>query len=213
MLNILTTCSLLTILAVYSFQCTAAPNQYSEHSILPRGSEGPTPRPPFGTSTLNTTQLPLILAATDTESRTSDTHSLDTIRNKLALYTYIVDGQQFSALDQIFIDDAIANYSNPIGLLNGLDAIKAGLGKSQASFESSQTLLGSVFVEVVDEHDAWSVTYFRSMRFSTETGQATYAVGMYQDTWFRHDPKKQAWRITRRNTVYQAPGGNSSIEI
>lgn len=213
MLNVLTTYLLATILAIHNFQCAATPSQYSEHLILPRGSEGPTPRPPFGTSTLNTTQLPLILAATDTESRTGDTHSLDTIRNKLALYTYILDGQQFSALNQIFTDDAMANYSNPIGLLNGLDEIKDGLGKSQALFQSSQTLLGSVFVEVVDEHDAWSVTYFRSMRFSTGTGQATYAVGMYQDSWFRHDPKKQAWRIIRRNTVYQTPGGNSSVKI
>lgn len=210
MLNLLTTYSLLLLVAAHFQQAAATPSQYVDHSILPRStSGGPSPRLPFGTSTLNTTQLPLILANTDTESRASDTHSIDTIRNKLALYTYIVDGQQFSALDQIFADGAIASYPAPIGLLNGLDSIKNGLGKSQALVEASQTLLGSVFVEIPDEHDAYSVTYFRSVQFSTSTGQATYSMGMYQDSWFRMDPKKQAWRIIRRNTVFQVSNPTS----
>lgn len=206
MLTFLTTYSLLVVIATHSWLCTASPTQDVGHSILARGSDGATPRLPFGTSTLNTTQLPLILAATDTESRASDTHSLGTIRNKLALWTYILDGQQFSALDQIFADDAIANYPAPIGLLKGVEEIKNGLGKSQASFEASQTLLGSIFIEVLGERDAFSVAYYRSVQFQAGSGQMVYALGMYQDSWFRPNPKKQAWRIVRRNSVNQVGG-------
>lgn len=209
MLNFLTNCSLFVLLVVFSRQCTASPTQDIEHSLLGRGSEGPTPRPLFGTSTLNSTQLPLILATTDTESRASDTHSIDTIRNKLALWTYILDGQQFSTLDQIFASDAIANYTDPIGLLNGLDEIEDGLQKSQASFEASQTLLGSVFVEVQGARDAFSVAYYRSVQFRVGSGQPTYTLGMYQDSWFRSNPKEQAWRIIRRNLVDQVSDSSS----
>lgn len=203
MLSLLTTYSLLVFLSVWLQRCIATPTQERDNLIQRSTSGGPTPRLPFGTSTFNATQLPVILAATDTESRTSDTHSLDTIRNKLALYTYILDGQQFSALDQVFADDAVANYSGSIGPLNGLSDIEDALGKSQALFGATQTLLGSVFVEVVDEHDAYSVAYFRSVQFRVGSGQVTYALGMYQDSWFRTDPKKQAWRIIRRNVVCQ----------
>jgi hypothetical protein len=72
-------------------------------------SGAPTPHLPFGTTAFDTSRLSLILAATDTESCASNTHSLDTIHSKLALYAYIVGDQQFSVLSQMFADNAIAN--------------------------------------------------------------------------------------------------------
>lgn len=136
---------------------------------------------------------------------------LDTeaIRQILALYPYIIDGRSFSALSDVFTSDAVANYSAPLGVLNGLSTIASTLESALASFEGTQHLLGTQSIRICDDNIAISITYYRAVHFLPQNGTGgvvgandiIYAYGQYQDTWEKRDG---LWRIVYRNLVYMA---------
>lgn len=163
---------------------------------------GPAPQLPYGTTPLDSSQLPQLLA--QKTSLDHDTRSMETIRNKLSLYAFAIDGKQFDVLEQIFSSDAVANYSAPLGVLSGVAEIIATMEQTQAKVSAGQHSLSSQFVEIVDEHNAFSVSYFVSAQFGKGVylNEGLYSTGQYQDSWFRQDPKRQEWMISHRNLVY-----------
>ncbi|KAL1598639.1 hypothetical protein SLS60_007779 [Paraconiothyrium brasiliense] len=135
---------------------------------------------------------------------------IEAIRHTLALYPYIIDGRDFPSLSSVFTADAIANYSVPIGVVNGLSAIESTLGAALASFLGTQHLLGSQSVRICDRNSAISVSYYRAVHFLPQnkttgpgdvvTGDAVlYAYGQYQDSW---EKRHGRWKINYRNLVY-----------
>lgn len=181
--------------------CEAA--AYSDRSAYDkRHTPGSPPRMPYGTSIWNSSQLPHILGAK--ADLTNDYQSVETIRNKIALYTFIVDGQQWDTLGYVFASNAVANYSVPLDILSGLDNITATLKESQEKISASQHQIGSQFIEIVDSRNAYSVSYYTSTRFGKGAyeDEALYSRGQYQDTWYRANPKSQDWHIVFRNLVY-----------
>lgn len=62
------------------------------------------------------------------------------IRNTLAHYPLAIDGKNFDALDRVFTQDAVANYSAPLNVLTGLDEIKKVLGQVLAPVLSQHSL-------------------------------------------------------------------------
>ena len=53
----------------------------------------------------------------------TDASSVEAIRQTLAIYPLAIDGRNFEALRKVFTTDVRANYSDPIGALNGVQAV------------------------------------------------------------------------------------------
>lgn len=62
------------------------------------------------------------------------------IRDTLNHYPLAIDGKNFDALDRVFAQDAVANYSAPINVLTGLDEIKKVLEQALAPVLSQHSL-------------------------------------------------------------------------
>lgn len=70
------------------------------------------------------------------------------IRNKLALYPFAIDTRTFSAFDSIFSEDARANYSYSLGVLEGRQAIKDKIQGSLTMFKGTQHTYGTQFIQI-----------------------------------------------------------------
>jgi hypothetical protein len=137
-----------------------------------------------------------------------DATSIEAIRNTLALYPLAIDGLNIDVFDQIFAADARANYSAPIGVLNGIAEIKEKVPAGLSIFAGTHHSYGTQLISICSVTSAVSVTYYTASHFFTpglgpEIANATavlYAYGNYQDTWERQGDG--TWRITNRNLVY-----------
>jgi len=87
------------------------------------------------------------------------------IRNTLAHYPLAIDGKNFDALDLVFTEDAVANYSAPLNVLRGLSQIQFVLKQSLAPV-LSQHAYGTQVIEILEgSRSARSVTYFTASHF------------------------------------------------
>jgi SnoaL-like domain len=111
-------------------------------------------------------------------------------------------------LRRIFTPDARANYSDPLGVLNGVDAIINTLPAGLTLFASTQHMYGTQYIETCSLTSALSITYSQATHFFTPYAGVTSPVdgsqvlvdrGMYQDTWARQG--NGTWKITNRKLV------------
>ncbi|KAK8038223.1 hypothetical protein PG994_014990 [Apiospora phragmitis] len=141
----------------------------------------------------------------------SDLAAESTIGNTLAMYPFAIDSRTFSALDRIFSIDARANYSYPLGVMEGRESIKTTLQQVLATtWKRTHNTYGAQLIQVCSPTSAISVTYYTASHFLVSgtgpeafTGpeSVVYAYGTYQDTWERQRGENE-WRITNRNLVY-----------
>jgi len=75
--------------------------------------------------------------------------SYDAIRDTLSRYPLAVDSKNFTALSLVFTADAVANYSAPLNVLNGLPAIEGTLQQSLAAV-GTQHALSTQVIDIVD---------------------------------------------------------------
>ena len=100
----------------------------------------------------------------DTTSR-QDIVAANLIRNTLSLYPYAIDGKNFASLSNVFVDNVFTNYSPPVGILNGLPAVEAGIQKQLAPVRT-QHLLGTQAIDVKPGScEAKSLSYFTATHF------------------------------------------------
>lgn len=96
-----------------------------------------------------------------------DVETENQIRNTLGHYPLAIDGKNFDALDLIFTEDAVANYSAPLNVLTGLSQIQLVLQKTLEPV-LSQHAYSSQVIEIEDGGEtAKSVTYFTASQFGT----------------------------------------------
>ncbi|KAJ7120811.1 hypothetical protein C8R44DRAFT_736536 [Mycena epipterygia] len=107
-------------------------------------------------------------------------------------------GKGLDHLDLVFTRDVYANYSAPLGILNGTVTLAATL----------QHLLGTCVVPFLGKDDARTVTYFQASHFGrgllngqrgVGTEQVLYAYGAYDDSWVKVG---KDWRVRQRSLVY-----------
>lgn len=111
-------------------------------------------------------QIP-IFDVPSTFANAADSQPADTVAqilNTLSLYPLSIDGKDFNSLSRVFTEDAIANFSAPVGVLTPLTAIKAGIEKQIATVDT-QHAYGTQIVEVLDACSARSVSYFTASHF------------------------------------------------
>ncbi|KAL4886723.1 hypothetical protein BJY04DRAFT_213479 [Aspergillus karnatakaensis] len=133
----------------------------------------------------------------------ADLIATESIRQTLALYPLAIDGKNFAALSQIFTPDIIANYSAPLGILSPLSNIQEVLSTSLACV-TTQHSFGTQVIDILNEDEAVSVTYYQAAHFGTAEGltnQVATAYGQYQDFWIRVEG---GWRVRGRNLVYMS---------
>ena len=131
-----------------------------------------------------------------------DPTALAQISHTLALYPLSLDGKDFSQLKNVFFEDAIANYSAPIGVATGLSAIEATVERA-LQLVTTQHSLGTQTI-VLDKSGckARALTYLTASHFGKGKyeGQVAYAYGEYQDVLAK-DGKD--WKIQIRILQYQ----------
>jgi hypothetical protein len=137
-----------------------------------------------------------------------DPIATEAIRQSLALYALAIDGRNYEVLRKVFTPNARANYSDPIGVLNGVQAIIDTLAPSLSTFVSTQHHLGTQLIHVCGLSSAVSVTYFQATHWFTpytgvenpvDNSKVLIDKAQYQDTWARQ--KDGSWKITNRNLV------------
>ncbi|KAL4928625.1 nuclear transport factor 2 family protein [Aspergillus undulatus] len=173
----------------------------------------PTPNPPIDTDT-DTAPIPLHdLPTLFSPPSTVDSLATETIRKTLSLYPFAIDGKNFAALDRIFTEDAVANYSAPLGVLSPLSSIQETLGQSLKCV-TTQHSLGTQLIDVIGPWHARSVTYYTAAHFGRGelSDQVATAHGQYQDSWERQ--VDGTWRVVYRNLVYMSEViGNQAVFV
>lgn len=87
------------------------------------------------------------------------------IRNTLAHYPLAIDGKNFAALDLVFAQDVVANYSAPLGVLTGLSSVISVL-ESSLSPVTTQHAFGTQVIEILEGGaEARSLTYYTASHF------------------------------------------------
>ena len=143
-----------------------------------------------------------------------DPSVLAQIANTLALYPLAIDGKNFPLLRNVFFQNAVANYSAPLGVLTPLKTIEATL-EAALSPVTTQHALSTQAIDVLRGGcTARSITYFTASHFGKNQyeGQVAYAYAQYQDTWSKD--RDGTWKIQFRNLVYMvrsplSPGNTS----
>lgn len=148
----------------------------------------------------------------------TDATSIEAIRQTLAIYALAIDGRNFQALTKVFTTNARANYSDPIGVITGVQNIISTLAPGLLQFASTQHFLGTQYIDICSLTTAVSVTYFQASHFFVPyTGIANTINGtqvlidksQYQDVWARQIDG--TWKITNRNLVRMV-GSSLSID-
>lgn len=90
------------------------------------------------------------------------------IRNKISLSALALDGKDFDALDYVFTDDAYFNFSEPVGVVNGLADAKEALREALEAYQT-HTLFGTQIINVDTNNTctASSITYFTTSFYGT----------------------------------------------
>ena len=148
------------------------------------------------------------LAAAFNPQALPDPVATESIRQTLALYAYAIDGRNYEVLRKVFTTDVRANYSDPIGMLDGVQAIIDTLPPLLSSFVSTQHHLGTQLIRICGLNSAVSVTYIQASQFLTpntgtgnpvDNSKVFIDRSQYQDTWAKQ--KNGSWKITNRNLV------------
>lgn len=92
------------------------------------------------------------------------------IRNTLAHYPLAIDGKNFAALDLVFTQHVVANYSEPLGVLTGLPAVVSALESSLSPVGTQHAFSTQVIEILAGEVEARSLTYYTASHF----GQGDY---------------------------------------
>jgi hypothetical protein len=137
-----------------------------------------------------------------------DPIATESIRQTLALYALAIDGRNYEVLRKVFTTNARANYSDPIGVLNGVQAIIDILAPALSTFVSTQHHLGTQLIHICSLTSAVSVTYFQATHYFTpytgvenpvDNSKVLIDKAQYQDTWARQ--RDGTWKIANRNLV------------
>lgn len=77
------------------------------------------------------------------------TTAIVSLQQTLALYPLAIDGKNFSALSAVFAPNVVANYSAPLNVIYGLEAVEAALQAALAPV-NSQHALSTFSVQILD---------------------------------------------------------------
>ncbi|KAG4035776.1 hypothetical protein MFRU_001g05440 [Monilinia fructicola] len=152
-------------------------------------------------------QLPEILPI----SFFTDPIATESIRNTLALYAFALDGRNWAAFSRVFAPNVRANYSEPLGIMYGVQNITDKISAAASQFASTQHRYGTQYIAICSPSTAISVTYLQASHFLwpnigpvvEDDNHTLFATGRYEDTWAKSSDG--TWKIVNRNFVFMGP--------
>lgn len=118
------------------------------------------------------------------------------IQDLLADYCHAIDSQNFSALDDIFTEDAIIDYTAVGGAKGNLEETKAYLNKALDKFSGMQHMLGLPQIKLDGNTGSARTICFNPMVIQKDGQPHVFFVGIwYADELVRTD---EGWRISHR---------------
>lgn len=111
-------------------------------------------------------------------------------------YAKACDQKNWTLLDEVFHESAIAIYGDPDGYqCNGLNEIKSFLSESLKTIGDAQHLLTNIQIEV-KEHNALATSYLSALQMSNGSNPEPSQVwGKYNDTLVKDNG---LWKIVRK---------------
>jgi 3-phenylpropionate/cinnamic acid dioxygenase small subunit len=125
------------------------------------------------------------------------------IEDVLKLYCTAIDSLDFALLDQVFVRDAVADYTSSGGIRGSLPEIQAWLAQALEPFSVVQHLVTNTRIELDGDEAHSTCSLFNPLGLPAEGGTTAmlYCGGRYHDR-LRRTP--QGWRIVERvlETLY-----------
>jgi len=118
------------------------------------------------------------------------------IQDLLVAYTHAIDQKDFDALDDIFTNDAIIDYTEAGGAKGNLSEIKAYLARALEKFPSMQHMLGLPQINIIGDKATARTLCFNPMVTEIEGERNVFFVGLWYDDELRRT--EQGWRISSR---------------
>jgi len=119
------------------------------------------------------------------------------IQDLLVAYTQAIDQKDFDALDDLFTEDAIIDYTEAGGAKGNLTEIKSYLARALEKFPSMQHMLGLPQIKIDGDRATARTLCFNPMVTEIDGDRNVFFVGLwYDDTLQRTD---KGWRIATRS--------------
>jgi hypothetical protein len=117
------------------------------------------------------------------------------IQDLIVSYCYAVDSRDWDALDAVFTDDAVIDYSEMVGVKGGLPEIKRFLSESLAPIQAFQHAVSTTRYEIDGDRAKTRTACYNPMTVNDGTTIDTLVFGL----WYLHDFVRtaQGWRIAR----------------
>lgn len=118
------------------------------------------------------------------------------IQDLLAAYCEAIDSRDWGALDDVFTDDAIIDYTAAGGAKGNLIETKAYLKRALEQFTGMQHMLGLPVIKIDGDTATSRTIAFNPMVVDREGQPHTFFLGM----WYRDELTRTGagWRITHR---------------
>ncbi len=118
------------------------------------------------------------------------------IQDLLAEYCHAIDSRNWDALDEIFTQDAVIDYTEAGGAKGSVADIKAYLGKALKPFPAFQHMIGLPQIKLSGDKASARTALFNPMRIDQGGQPHIFFVGLwYCDELARTD---KGWRIASR---------------
>lgn len=122
------------------------------------------------------------------------------IQDLLADYCHAIDTQNFNALDEIFTEDAMVDYTAVGGAKGNLEETKAYLEVALQKFAGMQHMLGLPQIKIEGDIASGRTICFNPMVIDREGEPHVFFVGVwYVDKLIRTDA---GWRIQHRSEEF-----------
>ncbi|MGI5159149.1 nuclear transport factor 2 family protein [Microbispora sp. CA-102843] len=131
------------------------------------------------------------------------------IAELLARYCFALDDRDWGLLEQVFTEDAAAEYGLA-GHPRGLPAIVEVVRASLEPLDASQHFVGTSLVEATGAGEAKGRTYLiaQHIRHGTPGGDLYTIAGTYVDRFVR---TRDGWRIANRHLTHTWTQGNPAV--
>ena len=120
----------------------------------------------------------------------ADRHEIEHI---LDLYATIIDAREYERLTEVFLPDAVLDYSSAGAEPGPLHPVAAWIEKGLSLFARSQHMIVNKEVELTGDRATSRALFFNPL--VTREGSVLFVGGEYRDQWMR---TPAGWRIIER---------------
>jgi len=129
------------------------------------------------------------------------------IQDLFARYSFAIDDRDWDALDEVFTEDAVIDYTAAGGVRGTLPQIKVWLAQVMARFSAYQHMVATTHLRLAGDTATSRTILFNPMVVDHEGAKQVFFIGL----WYRDQLVRtaQGWRIRERieqfSYVHNAP--------